>query len=419
MSDNRFSIEINAISKKYALGTLNSGYMTFRETIYGLFERNSSSKKSIYALENVSFHVDEGEVVGLIGGNGAGKSTLLKILSRITPPSTGYAKIHGRIGSLLEVGTGFHPELTGRENIYLSGSILGMKKQEIESKYDEIIKFSELEQFLETPVKRYSSGMYVRLAFAVAAHLEPEILLIDEVLAVGDLKFQNKCLGRMKNISRSGRTIIFVSHNMSAINSLCSRAILLDKGQLIFDGNTAEAISKYFEVSFGKYGEIRWDNIENAPGEQGFKLRSFEITSEDKEPLTTVRVDEAILLRITYRTLKENMQFRIALALYAGGVCAFTILEPEENIRKDIGEYYSEVEIPKNFLAEMNYSVYLSVFSSAGTKNHYCRIPNLTMFQAYDPMTGASARGDYAQNIEGIVRPKLKWKTGLKSRQTE
>ncbi len=206
-------------------------------------------EETFWALQDVSLQVKEGEVLGLIGRNGAGKTTLLKILSRITRPTTGWAEIHGRVGSLLEVGTGFHPELTGRENAFLSGAILGMGKAEIARKFDEIVAFAELEKFIDTPVKHYSSGMYVRLAFAVAAHLEPEILLVDEVLAVGDINFQKKCLGKMGDVARAGRTVVLVSHSMAAINALCSRCIILDKGGVEFDGSTAEATARYYAES--------------------------------------------------------------------------------------------------------------------------------------------------------------------------
>lgn len=246
-------IEIENISKKYRIGENFSGFgfgvRTFRDLfnykIKRIVSKQKNEKKEVWALKNISFNVDEGEVVGIIGRNGAGKSTLLKILSRITNPTEGIAKVKGGVASLLEVGTGFNPELTGRENIYLNGSILGMKKKEIDVKFDEIVSFAEVEKFIDTPVKRYSSGMYMRLAFAVAAHIEPEILIVDEVLAVGDFEFQKKCLGKMSDVSKSGRTILFVSHNMGAVEQLCSRVIVLRQGKKIFDGNTKEGINIY------------------------------------------------------------------------------------------------------------------------------------------------------------------------------
>lgn len=253
----QFAIRAEGISKEYQIGASQESYQTVRESLMrvmkspvkaliGRSEKKSQSN-SFWALKNVSFEIEQGDVVGVIGRNGAGKSTLLKVLSRITEPTNGYADIRGRVGSLLEVGTGFHPELTGRENIFLNGAILGMKQKEIDRKFDEIVDFAEVEKFIETPVKRYSSGMYLRLAFAVAAYLEPEVLLIDEVLAVGDAAFQKKCLGRMEDVAEQGRTILFVSHNMGAIRSLCNKAIYLEDGQVADAGNLSNCISRYFQ----------------------------------------------------------------------------------------------------------------------------------------------------------------------------
>src|SRR5918911_3089168 len=252
----RVAIRTESLSKQYRPGARLQKHPTLRDAIASRASsslarlrpgRNGASREdqSIWALRDVSLDIEQGDVVGLIGRNGAGKTTLLKIVSHITEPTAGRAKIKGRVGSLLEVGTGFHPELTGRENVYLSGSILGMRKVEIEARFDEIVAFAEVERFLDTPVKRYSSGMQVRLAFAVAAHLEPEILLVDEVLAVGDAAFQRKCLGRMGDVAEEGRTVIFVSHNLAAVRGLCTRALLLDHGRLVFDGETDGAIAHY------------------------------------------------------------------------------------------------------------------------------------------------------------------------------
>lgn len=240
-------IRVEGIGKRYHIGERARQSALLRDVIAGAFRRNGkrSSREIIWAVRDVSFEVKQGEVVGLIGRNGAGKSTLLKLLARITRPTVGHAELHGRIASLLEVGTGFHPELTGRENIFLSGAILGMSKAEIVRKFDEIVAFSEVERFIDTPLKHYSSGMGMRLAFAVAAHLEPEILLVDEVLSVGDASFQKKCLGKMQEVSRAGRTILFVSHNMGAVNALCSRCIILDSGIVDFDGPSSEAAARY------------------------------------------------------------------------------------------------------------------------------------------------------------------------------
>src|SRR6202453_4981046 len=271
------AIRVENLGKKYILrhqpGKGRHRYVALRDVLVdkfsSLFKRrapgDTDTREEFWALNNVSFEIQQGEAVGIIGRNGAGKSTLLKLLSRITEPSEGQIELEGRVASLLEVGTGFHPELTGRENIFLNGAILGMTRAEIRKKFDEIVAFSEVENFLDTPVKRYSSGMYVRLAFSIAAHLEPEILMIDEVLAVGDVQFQKKCLGKMSEISSGhGRTILFVSHNMTALRSLCSRAILLDRGKLIADGPVGGVIDGYLEKFGGDSAEIKWEG-EAAP----------------------------------------------------------------------------------------------------------------------------------------------------------
>ena len=257
-----FAIQVENLSKLYTIGRLQDRPDSLQELLVNLYkkpfrhDRQSSKDDTIWALKDVSFEVQEGEVLGVIGRNGAGKSTLLKILSRITEPTSGRAIINGRVGSLLEVGTGFHPELTGRDNIYLNGAILGMRKAEIDRKFDEIVDFAEIEKFLDTPVKRYSSGMYVRLAFAVAAHLEPEILLVDEVLAVGDIAFQRKCLGKMGDVARGGRTVLFVSHNMAAIQALCDRSILIYRGSLAMNGTTPEVVQEYLR------GQLNYDKTQ-------------------------------------------------------------------------------------------------------------------------------------------------------------
>jgi lipopolysaccharide transport system ATP-binding protein len=303
-------IEVRNLSKRYCITSARaSDYKRLSESITGLFThpvksiRGMKTKKETFlALDDVSFTVDRGQAIGIVGRNGAGKSTLLKILSRVTYPTTGEVVLRGRVGSLLEVGTGFHPELSGRENIFLNGAILGMKRKEIERNFDDIVKFAEIEQFLDTPVKRYSSGMYVRLAFAVAAHLQPEILLVDEVLAVGDAQFQKKCLGKMKDVSEGGRTVLFVSHNMKMIDALCEKAYLLDSGRLVKEGPASEVTKAYSELGGGK-GEIyhvltpqlKWlgvsnrDNLENLTPDQDIELvLSFEA---GERPLTGLYVD--------------------------------------------------------------------------------------------------------------------------------
>src|SRR6266436_9210711 len=273
-------VKVQNISKRYQIGGLDAGYTTFRETFAKALTRpirrlqcaDKQAEESIWALKDIDFDVQEGEVVGLIGNNGAGKSTLLKILSRITTPTTGRTEVHGHIGSLLEVGTGFHPDLTGRENIYLNGTILGIKRSEIKRHFDEIVAFSEIEKFIDTPVKWYSSGMYVRLAFSVAVHLDSSVLIMDEVLAVGDVSFQQKCLDKMHEIRNQGRTILFVSHNMAAVTRLCGRVILLDKGRMAADGLPLEVVNDYLGSDWKVTSERAWRGLDDAPGNDVVRL---------------------------------------------------------------------------------------------------------------------------------------------------
>ena len=315
-------IKVENLTKFYQLGLINHG--TLAKDLQGwwaklrgrddpnsrisLTNSQNSDKNTdfIYALKDVSFDVQQGEVLGIIGANGAGKSTLLKILSRVTSPTSGCIKIKGRIGSLLEVGTGFHPELTGRENIYLNGAILGMRRHEIDKKLDEIIDFSGVEKFIDTPVKRYSSGMYVRLAFAVAAHLDPEILVVDEVLAVGDAEFQKKCIGKMGDVSRKeGRTVLFVSHNMAAVRQLCTRGILLRNGELVFDGGTEETVNKYLSADEIITGTDFSTRTENREGNQLAKFIKFEMFSQGK-PTNSIKTGDDISFKMTALS-RENI----------------------------------------------------------------------------------------------------------------
>ena len=309
-------VKVDNLSKRYRIGAAEKGYKTFREAIIeGISApvRNLAKLRSltrfkegyeedvIWALKDVSFEVNEGEVLGIIGKNGAGKTTLLKVLSRITDPTSGLAEIYGRVSSLLEVGTGFHPELTGRENVFLNGAILGMRKREIERKFDDIVGFSEIEKYMDTPVKRYSTGMRVRLAFAVAAHLEPEILLIDEVLAVGDIAFQKKCLGRMGDIARGGRTVLFVSHNMGAIRSLCGSAIWLDNGQIVKKGTTNEVVRDYEEKQLKRFEETAYCIIDRNPEEvkdKSFYFSRVEMLNEKGEHTNIFRYNDKLVLTV-------------------------------------------------------------------------------------------------------------------------
>lgn len=423
MSDTVVSVE--NLSKTYRLGVIGTG------TFFGDLNRWWARKlgkpdpyakigekdhgnrmgETIQALNNVNFKVSQGEAIGIIGRNGAGKSTLLKILSQVTAPTVGAIKAKGRIASLLEVGTGFHPELTGRENIYLNGAILGMSRAEVTRKFDEIVDFSGVEKFIDTPVKRYSSGMYVRLAFAVAAHLEPEILVVDEVLAVGDAEFQKKCLGKMGDVASEGRTVFFVSHNMSAINRLCSRALLFEKGFLTFDGSAAEITAKYLQGADSEDGR-KW-SLEAAPGTEDLKLLSIKLTKNDASVSSVVEVNDELALEMEYIVNKPELRFRCAALFYSLGVCAFASIERQEIVHHKVGRYISKVRIPAHLLSETEYNVSVSMFSSVGVKQHFVKIQNALSFQVFDPMSHPSARGDYAENLVSAVRPMLDWNTSF------
>ena len=368
----------------------------------------------IWALRDISFEVKGGEVVGIIGVNGAGKSTLLKILSKITVPTSGRVTIRGRISSLLEVGTGFHPELTGRENVYLNGTILGMRKKEIDKKFDESVDFSGIEKFIDTPVKRYSSGMKVRLAFAVAAHLEPEILVIDEVLAVGDAQFQRKCLNKMKDVGQEGRTVLFVSHNMPAVTRLCSRSILLNGGMVQEDGPTHEVISAYLNSDIGAQAERKWVDLMQAPGDEVVRLCGVRVRTSDGCVSETVDISQPIRIEIEYEVLQPGYVLRIYYhVINEEGIEAFLPLDNDvtwRNKPRPVGRYVSTSVIPGDLLSEGRYFIGPTI----GTENptvKRLRVNDAVAFHVIDSMDGNGARADSTGNIPGVVRPLLKWET--------
>lgn len=412
-------IRVEGLGKRYRIGAHEKPALTRQQAILSTLGlpfkylsqmmRPPSADEIIWALRDISLQVEAGEVVGIIGRNGAGKSTLLKILSRITDPTVGRAVLHGRVGSLLEVGTGFHPDLTGRENAYLSGAILGMKKREIDRKFDEIVAFSEMDKFIDTPVKRYSSGMYVRLAFAVAAHLEPEILIVDEVLSVGDLAFQNKCLGKLSDTAHSGRTVLFVSHNMPMVMRLCTRGVLLSQGHVQVDGTPSEAVKSYVTNVLGANEIQSWENQARRPGSEQIRLAYVGVFDRKGDPIFAVDIREPVEIRVGYFVGKPNLKFRCAFNLFAQGTTAFTTMETAEMERSEVGYYESSVTIPGNLLAEGDYAVDVSMFTSRGVKQRYVYLSSALVFQVYDPMAGDSARGDYAMNYAGVVRPALPW----------
>jgi lipopolysaccharide transport system ATP-binding protein len=365
----------------------------------------------VYALKDVSFEVKRGEVLGIIGRNGAGKSTLLKILSRVTTQSSGQIKVKGRIASLLEVGTGFHPQLTGRENIFLNGAILGMRKAEIARKFDEIVEFSGCARYIDTPVKRYSSGMYVRLAFAVAAHLEPEILIVDEVLAVGDAEFQKKCLGKMKDVAGHGRTILFVSHNMTAVQSLCSRCLVMQNGFVEFAGHTVEAIQKYYTKSGIASQKRVWENLDEAPGSEVLKVKSVKAISlrADGENSSLFDMKTSIDIHIDYRILKKQQVHITLHFLSEQGEVVFT-----SGCRRakgwqecpDPGDYELVCQIPANLLNEKEY--FLKILIVENGNKVVCQAEDVLALDVKD--LEARSIGDYHGREPGPISPLLNWK---------
>lgn len=369
----------------------------------------SSTKEVFWALRNIDVRIDEGERIGVIGRNGAGKSTLLKILSRITEPTEGVIKIRGRVSSLLEVGTGFHPELTGRENIFLNGTILGMSSKEIRRKFDEIVAFAEIERFLDTPVKRYSSGMYVRLAFSVAAHLEPDILIVDEVLAVGDAQFQRKCLGKMEEVTGQGRTVIFVSHNMTTVTSLCNRCLLLEQGRLLAAGDPAQVTAKYYQ------GGLSGRGAEFVPSENtvGYRnevavLLGARLVNESRVPIEFARTDQKIGIEMYYEVLDAGHRLVPNIHVLAHGQYAFVSFAAEI-VPPRIGRYLSLMWIPEHFLNEGLYVAGIALSTMDPVRAHF-HVPDAIMFNVVDDLADPSRHG-YAHAIPGVIRPRLEWST--------
>ncbi len=419
---NDYAIRIEKLGKRYKLGQqtggMARGYRTLSESVTNFAravlrrpEARPLPQNQFWALQDISFDVRRGQVLGVIGRNGAGKSTLLKILSRVTEPTTGFAEVRGRVGSLLEVGTGFHPELTGRENIYLNGAILGMKRAEIARKFDEIVAFSEIEQFLDTPVKRYSSGMYLRLAFAVAAHLEPEILVVDEVLAVGDAEFQKKCLGKMSAVAQQGRTVLFVSHSMSAILRLTEETIVLEKGQLAYRAPTSQAVDYYMAAGFSHSGERAWTGDQIPPDAAPFRPIALRVCNSQGLPVDTIRATEALTVEIEYRLDLPITGLRLGVYLLTmRGEYVFTSFDTDQAERyerfstRPAGRYLSRAVIPPNFLNEGRYV--LGVNASAFRVRRYFQDEQALAFTV--DATGAVGK-QWAEPRLGPVRPALEW----------
>jgi lipopolysaccharide transport system ATP-binding protein len=412
------AIRVENISKRYKIGTVPGKfqYGMLRDQIAALPRRLFKREEKvgvnfIWALKDVSFDLDEGKVLGIVGRNGAGKSTLLKVLSRVTEPTRGFVTVRGRVGSLLEVGTGFHPELTGRENIYLNGAILGMKRAEIEKNFDEIVAFSEVEQFIDTPVKRYSSGMYLRLAFAVAAHLEPEILVVDEVLAVGDAEFQRKCLGKMNDVAAQGRTVLFVSHNMSAILRLTQEAIVMQKGQLIKRAPTPEAVDFYLASGQAQAGERVWDADDVPAASAPFRPLSLRVKDPRGSVADSFRSTEPLTLEMEYKLSAPVTGLRVGVYLSTvRGEYIFTsfdVDEPEQYEKfstRQPGHYVSKCQIPADLLNEGRYILGVNA-SSFGVKRYFMD-ENALAFNI-DPMGAPGMQ--WAEQRQGPVRPRLDW----------
>lgn len=414
----KYSVEVNQIGKRYRIGVSTRQYNTLRDTLAGVFHNPKSrlytkmtEENSFWALKGVSFKVEEGKAIGIIGRNGAGKSTLLKILSRVTEPTEGSALIHGRVGSLLEVGTGFHPELTGRENIFLNGAILGMKRTEIESKLDEIIAFSEVEKFVDTPVKRYSSGMYLRLAFAVAAHLDPEILVVDEVLAVGDAEFQRKCLGKMSDVASQGRTVLFVSHNMSAIMRLTDQTVVLERGKVVMQGPTADAVDYYLSQGFSQEGQHEWKEDEFDKNSAPFHPIRIRVLSEAGTVSDTVRSTEKFYVEMDYSLDEDIAGLRVGFYVISTRgefvLTSFDVDDPEKfekySTRK-AGRYTSRCTIPGDFLNEGRFVI--GVNASIFKIRTYFHDEQALVFN----VNGTGAPGtQWPEPRTGLIRPRLNW----------
>jgi lipopolysaccharide transport system ATP-binding protein len=415
-------ITVEGLSKRYVLRHQENkpSYTTLRDVMsdrVGRIFRGGAPRTTMEefnALIDVSFEVNAGDRLGIIGRNGAGKSTLLKILSRIVSPTQGRIVIDGRVASLLEVGTGFHAELSGRENIFLNGAILGMSRAEIKARFDEIVAFAEVERFIDTPVKRYSSGMYVRLAFAVAAHLDPEILIVDEVLAVGDTSFQKKCLGKMEDVAGQGRTVLFVSHNMETVLRLCNRALLLENGRVKDTGPTEAVIRTYLNTGSGTNAQRSWIGMENVPGNDIVKLRKVFVHDEDGNILVNHDVTKRIGITMEYQVLRDGEVFTHSFNFFnEDGINIFDTHDTVSEARlrpREAGVWSTTMWIPKNLLAEGLMTVGVAIIKIDPFTIHF-HVTDAVSFNVIDHIRGDSARGEYTLGFPGLVRPLCPWET--------
>lgn len=426
---NNIAIKVENLSKAYQLGQIGTGTISRdlerwwaklrgkEDPFLRIGQTNDRSAKGtsevVWSLNDLNFEIQRGDAVGIIGRNGAGKSTLLKILSRVTAPTTGSIKVKGRIASLLEVGTGFHPELTGRENIFLNGAILGMRKAEIKRKFDEIVDFAGVERYIDTPVKRYSTGMYVRLAFAVAAHLESEILIVDEVLAVGDAEFQKKCLGKMGDVSKGeGRTVLFVSHNMGSMQALCNKGIVLNHGMIKHIGHIQYTVEEYSKT-IREIGEAKyWNNDSEAPGSQITKLYGISSVNDKNKPKQTYSTAENIGIKLLYKVLKEGHILRHGINVF--NEAGLNIFDSHSFTSKwyttphPTGEFEITAWIPAHLLAPGNYTIGAAIFNHDTHQVHFHN-KELIAFNIYDHTHLDKSKGYKHMDAQGIIRPLLQW----------
>ncbi|HLT20206.1 MAG TPA: polysaccharide ABC transporter ATP-binding protein [Thermomicrobiales bacterium] len=419
------AIQASGLSKRYWLGE-HQHYVTLRDSLAGLLTAparrlarlaqgresqrgTGSSADSIWALRDVDLEIEHGDIVGFVGRNGAGKTTLLKILSRITAPDTGRAIIHGRIGSLLEVGTGFHPELTGRENVFLNGAILGMRRHEIKRRFDEIVEFGGVERFIDTPVKRYSSGMYMRLAFAVAAHLDTEILMVDEVLAVGDIAFQQKCLGKMGDVARDGRTVLFVSHNLVALQSLCNRAYWIDQGRIVNEGAPGNVVANYLQASYALQTEQVWEDPATAPGNDVLRLQRVSVRPSDSSAGAQITVRTPLRIEFDYQVREGGVYLQPSLSLYnSQGIQILSALDPEATDWRgtplESGVYRETCLIPGDLLNSGMHRIEFRVLIDGQDE---WRANDVLIFDVLD---AGDFRAGWYEEWEGVIRPLLPWR---------
>jgi lipopolysaccharide transport system ATP-binding protein len=408
-------VRVDGVSKRYRIGANAAAYQTLRETLTSALRKpfRGNSKRSfetLWALQDVNFEIAPGEVVGIIGRNGAGKSTLLKVLSRITEPTTGRVELFGRVGSLLEVGTGFHPELTARENIYLNGAILGMRRVEIKKKFDEIVAFSEVEKFIDTPVKHFSSGMYVRLAFAVAAHLEPEILIVDEVLSVGDAPFQKKCLGKMGDVARAGRTVLFVSHNLGAVTQLCSRGIILQNGNTVFDGTAEAAVSTYVDEMRSASSIVTFDDEPN----KDMQILSMSVVAPDGEVIGSQPHTEPFSILVNYRVTNWAIGAYVCLDVFTENgtrlLWATDVTSVDDlSVERQSGIYAARITIPEMVLTPGFY-YFTSGIYAPGSMKVYDHRENAVSIEIVD---GGSLLANFGIRSHAATMIPLKWETTL------